>query len=118
MSKSMQMSESVPIPWSKSIPLLLRLGVSLCFIGHGAFGFIYKESWVPFFTYFGISRDWAQFLEPLIGRMDLSIAALSLLYPCPAVFAYAVFWTVWTAFLRPLTGLGWWEFFDRAGNFG
>src|SRR5207249_123462 len=27
-------------------------------------------------------------------------------------------WTVWTAFLRPLTGLGWWEFFERAGNFG
>ena len=103
---------------SKSIPLLLRLGVSLCFIGHGMFGFIYKESWVPFFSYFGISRDWAQLLEPLIGGIDILIATLSLLSPCPAVFAYVVFWTAWTSFLRPLTGLGWWEFFDRAGNFG
>jgi len=34
---------------SKFILLLLRLGVSLCFIGHGMFGFIHKESWVPFF---------------------------------------------------------------------
>jgi len=56
---------------STSIPFSLRLGVSLCFLGHGMFGFIYKESWVPFFSYFGISRDWAQLLELLIGGMDL-----------------------------------------------
>src|SRR5713101_6275689 len=103
---------------SKFIPLLLRLGVSLCFIGHGMFGFIHKESWVPLFFYFGLSRDWAHFLMPLIGGVDILIGTLSLLFPCPAVFAYAVFWGSWTAFLRPLTGLGWWEFFERAGNFG
>jgi phosphohistidine phosphatase SixA len=50
--------------------------------------------------------------------LDLSCASLALLCPFPAFFAYASFWTVWTAFLRPLTGLGWWEFFERAGNFG
>jgi phosphohistidine phosphatase SixA len=55
---------------------------------------------------------------PLIGSVDIFIGTLSLLFPCPAVFAYAVFWGAWTAFLRPLTGLGWWEFFERAGNFG
>ena len=109
---------SASIPLSKSVPLLLRVSVSLCFIGHGAFGFIYKEGWVVFFTYFGISRAWVPSLELVIGMMDLSCATISLLFPFPAFFAYAVFWTVWTAFLRPLTGLGWWEFFERAGNFG
>jgi len=44
---------------SAFIPFVLRLGVALCFLGHGMFSFIYKESWVPFFAYFGISRDWA-----------------------------------------------------------
>ena len=47
---------SASLPLSKSLPFVLRLGVSLCFIGHGAFGFLYKEGWVAFFTYFGISR--------------------------------------------------------------
>jgi hypothetical protein len=27
-------------------------------------------------------------------------------------------WSVWTALLRPLTGEGWWEFLERAGNYG
>jgi phosphohistidine phosphatase SixA len=98
--------------------LLLRVGVALCFYGHGTFGFIYKESWVPFFSYFGISREWARFLEFVIGSIDYFVATLALLIPFPALFAYAAFWGTWTAFLRPLTGLGWWELFDRAGNFG
>jgi phosphohistidine phosphatase SixA len=98
--------------------LLLRVGVSFCFYGHGTFGFIYKESWVPFFSYFGISREWARVLEFVIGSIDYSVATLALLIPFPALFAYAAFWGAWTAFLRPLTGLGWWELFDRAGNVG
>src|SRR5215470_885869 len=124
MSKSIQMSnsmpvlESIPIPLSKFTPVLLRVGVSLCFYGHGTFGFIYKESWVPFFSYFGISREWVRSLELLIGIMDYVCATLALLLPFPALFAYAAFWGTWTAFLRLLTGLGLWEFFDRAGNFG
>jgi len=97
---------------------LLRAGVAFCFYGHGTFGFLYKESWVPFFSYFGISREWARLLELVIGSIDYVVATLALLIPFPALFAYAAFWGTWTAFLRPLTGLGWWEWFDRAGNFG
>ena len=100
------------------IPILLRVGVSLCFYGHGTFGFLYKESWVPFFSYFGVDREWARPLECVIGSIDYSVATLALLIPFPALFAYAAVWGAWTAFLRPLTGLGWWELFDRAGNFG
>src|SRR5262245_953098 len=100
------------------IPVVLRVGVSLCFYGHGTFGFLYKESWVPFFSYFGIGREWARPLELVIGSIDYSVATLALLIPFPALFAYAAFWGTWTAFLRPLTGLGWWEWFDRAGNVG
>jgi hypothetical protein len=101
--------EAAPRSLSEFIPLLLRVGVSFCFYGHGTFGFIYKESWVPFFSYFGISREWARFLELVIGSIDYLVATLALLIPFPALFAYAAFWGTWTAFLRPLTGLGWWE---------
>jgi len=61
---------------SAFIPLLLSVGVALCFYGHGTFGFIYKESWVPFFSYFGISREWARFLECVIGGIDYLVATL------------------------------------------
>ena len=53
-----------------SMPLLLRVGVAFCFYGPGTFGFLYKEGWVPFFSYFGISREWARLLEFVIGGID------------------------------------------------
>lgn len=108
----------MPRSLSEVIPLLLRVGVAFCFYGHGTFGFLYTESWVPFFSYFGISREWARLLEFVIGSIDYSVATLALLIPFPALFAYAAVLGAWTAFLRPLTGLGWWALFDRAGNFG
>jgi hypothetical protein len=52
-----------------AIPLLLRVGVAFCFHGHGTSGFIYKESWGRFFSYFGISRAWAP-LEFVVGGID------------------------------------------------
>jgi hypothetical protein len=57
-------------------------------------------------------------MMPLIGTMDITMGVLTLVYPIRAVLLWAFVWGTWTALLRPLTGLGVWEFFERSGNFG
>jgi len=98
--------------------LILQTGVALCFIGHGAFGLITKQAWVPYFGVAGISEAWAWKLMPWIGAMDVAVGFLAFIWPCRALFVWAALWTVWTALLRPLAGQGWPEFFERAGNYG
>lgn len=97
---------------------MLRIGVALCFIGHGAFGLITKQAWVPYFGVVGISEAWAWNLMPWVGAMDIAVGFLAFIWPCRALFLWAAGWTVWTALLRPLAGQGWPEFFERAGNYG
>lgn len=97
---------------------ILRTGVAMCFLGHGAFGLITKQAWLPYFSVAGIPEPWAWKLMPWIGSMDVAIAFLAFLWPCRALFAYATVWAVWTALLRPFSGQGWPEFFERAGNYG
>jgi hypothetical protein len=57
-------------------------------------------------------------MMPLIGMMDITMGVLTLVYPIRVVLLWAVVWGIWTALLRPLTGLGVWEFIERSGNFG
>jgi hypothetical protein len=90
----------------------------MCFLGHGAFGLITKAAWVPYFGVAGIPEAWAWKLMPWIGSMDVAIAFLAFLWPCRALFGWAACWAVWTALLRPFSGQGWPEFFERAGNYG
>lgn len=97
---------------------ILRVGAAGCFVGHGAFGLITKAEWLRYFALVGIGPYWAYRLMPLIGSMDILIGSLIFIYPIRALLVWATFWTVWTALLRPLTGEGIWEFFERAGNFG
>jgi hypothetical protein len=61
------------LPIEHKLYWLLRLGVIGCFIGHGAYGFITKEAWVPYFGVVGIDRTWAYWLMPWIGAMDVSL---------------------------------------------
>ena len=35
----------------------LRIGAAACFIGHGAFGFITKAAWLPYFGVIGIPES-------------------------------------------------------------
>jgi hypothetical protein len=100
------------------IALILRIGVAMCFIGHGAFGIITKAAWVPYFAIVGIGEAAAWPLMPWVGAMDIAIGFLVFAWPCRALFLWAATWTVWTALLRPLAGEGWPEFFERAGNYG
>jgi phosphohistidine phosphatase SixA len=96
----------------------LRVGAALCFIGHGAFGILTKEAWVPFFGFVGLGRDAAFALMPLVGVLDITAGCLLLISPRRAVLLYMTGWALWTAALRPLTGDSVLEMLERAGNYG
>lgn len=105
-------------PVATLVPRLLRLGVAMCYIGHGAFGILTKHAWLPFFGVVGIPEESAKKLMPWVGSMDVMMGFLVLFWPCRALYLWAAGWAVWTALLRPLAGQGWPEFFERAGNYG
>jgi hypothetical protein len=96
----------------------LRTGAFMCFVGHGAFGIMTKEAWVPYFAVVGIGRDAAYTLMPAIGGLDIAMGCLVLWRPRPAYLLWMTVWAVWTALLRPLGGEPIWEALERAGNYG
>jgi phosphohistidine phosphatase SixA len=96
----------------------LRIGAAFCFIGHGAFGIMTKEAWLPFFGLVEIGREAALALMPAIGTVDIAIGLTVLIRPRPAALLYMGVWALWTAALRPLTGDSVFEMLERAGNYG
>jgi hypothetical protein len=97
---------------------VLRIAAAMCFIGHGAFGFITKAGWVPYFSVVGLHAGWAYEFMPLVGLADIGVGVSVLIWPTRAAFAYMALWGTWTALLRPLAGQGVAEFLERAGNYG
>ena len=97
---------------------VLRFGAALCFIGHGAFGFITKAAWIPYFAVVGIPEAWAYRLMPVIGAMDVMAGMAVLFAPRGLPLVYMVAWATWTALLRPLAGESFFETLERAGNYG
>src|SRR4051794_16925395 len=96
----------------------LRVGAAMCFIGHGAFGFITKAAWIPYFGVIGIPESWAWKLMPLIGAVDVTAGMAVLLAPRALPLVYMSVWALWTALLRPLSGENPLESVERAGNYG
>lgn len=112
-SRSLSPSRALPAAY-----WFLRVGAALCFIGHGAFGFITKAAWVPYFDVVGIPESWAWRLMPIVGTVDV-LAGMAVLYaPRALPLMYMTVWAVWTALLRPLAGEPVWEALERAGNYG
>jgi phosphohistidine phosphatase SixA len=105
------------LPVSRAFTVL-RIAVALCFIGHGAFGILGKQAWLPYFGVVGIGEAAAWQLMPVVGALDIAVGLLTLVAPTRAGFAWAAVWTLWTAALRPLAGESVWELFERAGNYG
>jgi hypothetical protein len=97
---------------------ILRVGAALCFIGHGAFGFITKAAWLPYFAVIGIPETWAWRLMPLVGAVDVLAGMAVLFAPRGLPLLYMVVWAGWTALLRPLAGESVFETLERAGNYG
>ena len=97
---------------------VLRLGAAFCFIGHGAFGFITKAAWVPYFSVVGIPEAWAWQLMPIVGAVDVMAGMAVLFAPRGLPLVYMTAWATWTALLRPLAGEPIFETLERAGNYG
>lgn len=97
---------------------ILRGGAALCFIGHGAFGFITKAAWLPYFGVVGIPEAWAYRLMPLVGAVDVLAGMAVLFAPRGVALVYMAVWALWTALLRPLSGEPFFETIERAGNYG
>lgn len=102
----------------RSLEWTLRIGAFLCFVGHGAFGIIGKEAWLPYFAVAGIGPATGRALEPWIGTLDVVLGCLMLARPRMAIGAWMALWATWTALLRPLAGEPFWEALERAGNYG
>jgi hypothetical protein len=96
----------------------LRIGAALCFIGHGAFGFITKAAWLPYFSVVGIGEVWAGRLMPIVGAVDVLAGMAVLFAPRGMPLLYMTVWAMWTALLRPLAGESVFEALERAGNYG
>lgn len=96
----------------------LRLGGAFCFIGHGAFGFLSKAAWVPYFGVVGIPESWAWRLMPVVGAVDVMAGMAVLFAPRGLPLVYMTIWATWTALLRPLSGEPFFETLERAGNYG
>jgi hypothetical protein len=106
------------LPLEHKLYWLLRVGVIGCFIGHGAYGLLTKEAWVPYFGVVGIDWTWAYRLMPWVGVIDIGLGLTMAIVPLRVVLLHLTVWGLWTAALRPLSGDVVWEFFERAGNYG
>jgi hypothetical protein len=97
---------------------LFRLALCAEFVGHGAFGVMTKQAWVPYFTLFGFPEAWAWTLMPVVGSLDITLGVLALVAPTRAGLLYMGCWGFLTALLRPLADEGGWEWLERSANFG
>ncbi len=123
MSSITPVAESTVAARAWSVPAelpywILRVGAALCFIGHGAFGFITKTAWVPYFAVVGIPEPLAWRLMPLVGAVDVTVGMMVLFAPRRFALGYMGGWALWTALLRPLSGEPFFEMLERAGNYG
>ncbi|WP_019507259.1 hypothetical protein [Pleurocapsa sp. PCC 7319] len=96
---------------------LLRLGVCLEFIGHGAFGVITKAGWLPYFAVWGIPENLAWRIMPIVGVMDIVLGILALFAPRKALLLFMAAWGLMTACLRPLAGEPVSELLERSYNY-
>ena len=109
---------TVTIPFATAFFWTLRIAVAAEFVGHGAFGILRKEGWIPYFGVAGIGGDMANRLMPLVGTFDILMGIVALWSPRRIVLLHMAVWGLWTALLRPLSGEPFWEFIERSYNYG
>ncbi len=98
------------------IKIILKIGVFGVFFGHGMVAINGNYAWLELLTTVGLSKDYATFLLPIIGYLDIIIAFLVLFLPLKIVLIWAVIWAFSTALIRPLSGYPIWSFVERFGN--
>src|SRR5258705_8766777 len=72
-------------PGPVALHWILRVAVAACFIGHGAFGIITKEAWLPYFGIFAIPEAWACPLMPVVGTGNTAMGEIILFHLVLAV---------------------------------
>ena len=103
----------------KLVEWVLRIAVFGEFLGHGVFALRGNESWIKWFSVFGIQDiQTATILLFSIGLLDVVLAVLILIKPVRLVLLWMVFWGFWTALLRPIVGEPIWGFVERWANWG
>ncbi len=103
----------------KTIEWVLRIAVAGEFIGHGLLAIGGKKDWIGWISQMiNVSNPTATFLLLLIGVSDLIVALIVLVRPIRLVILWTVFWSFWTALVRPLVGVGWLDFVERSANWG
>ena len=106
-------------PMAVKLHWILRIGVALEFFGHGLAGLYRSPAWIPYFTLFGFSKQFAHdHLYYVTGTFDICVAILILVRPMRAVLLYTAVWGMFTAWLRPITGESWFELVERGANYG
>lgn len=108
----------VTLPSSATLFWVLRFAVAAEYIGHGAFGILRKQSWIPYFGVAGIGSESANQLMPWVGGFDILMGIIGLVSPRRIVLLHMTVWGVWTAMLRPLATEPFWEFIERSYNYG
>ena len=101
----------------KKFEWLLRVGVAGEFFGHGMLAILGKPDWIKWTSQLtGVDASTAATLMMLIGIFDVVVALIVLFRPVRPILLWAAFWGFWTALVRPLVGIGWLDFIERAAN--
>tara|TARA_R110000868_G_scaffold164359_17_gene396947 strand:- start:12543 stop:13397 length:855 start_codon:yes stop_codon:yes gene_type:complete len=100
------------------LELILKYTIALCFIGHGFWGIVSKPEWVSLITPLGFSKEFALASLPYIGWIDVVLAVCIFANNNKTWLWKAFLWTVFTALLRPIAGMSFFEVAERAGNWG
>jgi uncharacterized membrane protein YphA (DoxX/SURF4 family) len=97
---------------------VLRIAVSLEFLGHGILALSHKAQWMKYVAFWGIPAPAIPGVMTAVGTLDLILAFLVLAKPVRAALLWMAFWGFFTATLRPLTGEPFVEFVERGPNWG
>jgi hypothetical protein len=102
---------------NKKLEWLLRIGIAGEFAGHGLLAIGGKGDWVNWIKQLiHVSDPTAKTLLLLIGVFDLVVALIVLVRPVKPILLWAAVWGFWTALVRPIVGVGWLDFIERAAN--
>lgn len=101
----------------KMIEWALRVGVAGEFFGHGMLAIGQKADWIKWTEQLsGMDASMATTFIIGVGVVDVLLAILVLVKPIKPILLWMAFWGFWTALVRPLVGVGWYDFIERFAN--
>ena len=112
----MQTKRQILITDTFWIRWILRIGVSLTFLGHGMIAFAGNVNWLIYLETVGIKGEVGLKLMSVIGIIDILIGISILIKPYRTVLIWCVFWAFATALIRPLSGESILQFIERGAN--